>query len=318
MQRNRRLSVALSRTGRDAGLIRYAGMVARLGTAEELRFVHVLPDHGRKYRPADLDCASEEMWAEVRAGESDLIAGVRVSLDVLTGSTDERLLRHAADFRTDVLFVGRGEAARRLVMAAPCSVWVVPDDAPPVIRRILVPVDFTERAADALQVGCSLARLCGNPACLALHVHWNGSRLTYDGQNAAVWGDPMRALNALVAPLDRQGLAVLPLLEAGADVARAVGRVSEKHSADLVVMATRGRSRPAALLSGSATEAALDGVRGPLLVVKHFGASLGVLDVLMGRRFWSRNRLQSDHPAPVPCQHEMRGGPPAAASPDGG
>ena len=39
----RHLMSGLARTDADAGLIRYAAMVARLGTASEVRFVHVLP-----------------------------------------------------------------------------------------------------------------------------------------------------------------------------------------------------------------------------------------------------------------------------------
>ena len=41
MHRYQHLMVGLARTGADADLIRYAAMVARLGTAREVRFVHV-------------------------------------------------------------------------------------------------------------------------------------------------------------------------------------------------------------------------------------------------------------------------------------
>ena len=44
VHRYRRLAVGLTRTATDTGLLRYAAMVARLGTAIEVRFVHVLPD----------------------------------------------------------------------------------------------------------------------------------------------------------------------------------------------------------------------------------------------------------------------------------
>jgi hypothetical protein len=46
VQRFRHLMVGLSRTARDAGLIRYAAMLARLDTATDVRFVHVLPSAG--------------------------------------------------------------------------------------------------------------------------------------------------------------------------------------------------------------------------------------------------------------------------------
>jgi len=50
-------------------------------------------------------------------------------------------------------------------------------------------------------------------------------------------------------------------------------------------MATRGRSRSATILLGSVTEGVIIEARTPVLVVKHFGNRLGVLQVLMDRRF---------------------------------
>ena len=56
----------------------------------------------------------------------------------------------------------------------------------------------------------------------------------------------------------------------------------EQHEVDLIVMATRGRSRSAAILLGSVTEEMILATGVPLLAVKHFGARLGVLQAALG------------------------------------
>jgi hypothetical protein len=54
-------------------------------------------------------------------------------------------------------------------------------------------------------------------------------------------------------------------------------------------MPCRGRSRSAAILLGSVAEDTIIGTKIPLLIVKHFGAKLGLLQVLLDRSFRTRS-----------------------------
>ena len=78
---------------------------------------------------------------------------------------------------------------------------------------------------------------------------------------------------------------ITPLFVEAPNVAHAIHRVATDQSVDLKVMATRGRSRSAAILLGSVTEGVIIEARTPLLVVKHFGARLGLLQLLLDRTF---------------------------------
>jgi nucleotide-binding universal stress UspA family protein len=281
--------VGLARTAADADLIRYAAMVARLGTANELRFVHVLPT------PDDLlvhdhDRALSELEAEARPHLSGLPASTRICFDVLKGPLFDRLLSFAAEQEADLLLLGHGRAhsgrralARRLAMKAPCSIWIVPEGSSARLERFLVPVDFSEHAADTLEVAASLARLAGRPECLALHVYFNEAVVSYEGYEAVLRGQEQEAFKKFVAPLNTQGIKIVPMFVEGANPAHVINRVAEEQKVDLILMATRGRSRSAAILLGSITEATLMEAKVPLLVVKHFGAQLGLLQVLLDR-----------------------------------
>jgi nucleotide-binding universal stress UspA family protein len=301
MHRYRHLMVALTCGDTDPDLIRYAAMVARLGSLAEVRFTHVLPAPPDPSAVHDHDRVLAQVEGAVKEHFSDVPAGVHVYCDVLKGPWMDRVLSYAAEQEVDAVMLdhaqgnlGRLAQARRLAMQAPCSVWLAPVGARPFLSRVLVPIDFSENSADALNVAIGMAKLKGDADVLALHVYFNEARATYEEYEEVLRGQEEAAWQKFLAPINRQGVEVVPLFEEGANVAHVIERVAQKHGADLVVMATRGRSRSAAILLGSATEEAINQTTLPLLVVKHFGARLNVLQALLDRSFRQRKGPQFD------------------------
>ena len=294
MHRFRRVAVGLARNETDAPLIRYAAMVCSLGTVEEVRFVHVLSRaSGPQPMVTDHATVQSELMRTVEQRFSPAPPKVRVHCDVLDGPLTDQLLSHTAQQQVDLLLVGHGRnhsgrraLARRLAMKAPCSVWMVPQGAPATLAKILVPVDFSEHAADTMRVACSMAKLSGIAECLALHVYFNEAVVTYEGYDAVLRGQEEEAWRKFIAPIDCQGVSVTPIFEESSHVAATIGRIAEREGADLIVMGTRGRSRSAAILLGSVTEDMIIDAKIPLLAVKHFGARIGVLQALLDRGFF--------------------------------
>ncbi|MDJ0869859.1 MAG: universal stress protein [Myxococcota bacterium] len=287
MQRFRHIMVALTLTERDSHLLRYAAMVARL-CADEVRFVHVLgktDERGRKEALA----RCQELVDEHFTTPSD---SVTTCCEVLKGPLIDRLLVCAAEQEVDLLMVGHtpdhrpggGSLVRRMAMKAPCSVWIVPDDSPLVLKKILVPVDFSGPSADAMVVALSLARLVGEVEVLPLHAYSSKAVLAYEEDEPIVRGEEERHYRDFAKELDFSRVKTQPLLvEGGADVARTIHRVASEQAVDLKVMATRGRSRSAAILLGSVAEGVITEARTPVLTVKHFGAQQGLLRALLER-----------------------------------
>jgi len=278
MHQYRNFMVALAGTDEDAGLIHHATSLVRLG-AQEIHFVHVVAAPScRNYDPTP-----EQMRAAVDRYSAGMPASVQVSYDVLIGPLTDQLLAYAAEKQIDLLLLGhrldppgRKPLARRLAMKAPCSVWMVLQNSKPSLRRILVPIDFSEPAADSLRVATSLAALSRGAECLALHVYFNNAVITYEEYGSVLRGQEEQAYQQFIAPINCQGVKVTPLFEEGANVANVIGRAVEQHNVDLIVMATRGRSRWSSILLGSVAEEMILESRVPILVVKHFGARLGV------------------------------------------
>ena len=300
MHRYRNLMVGLARTATDAGLIRYALMVARLGTAKEIHFVHIVPGGSATPAQQDQDRVVGDLQAEVHSQLDGTLGAVQLSYQVLQGPLVDQLLVYAAEKHIDLLLVGhqpshssRKALARRLAMKAPCSVWMVPDGAPAALRRILVPIDFSEHAADTMRVATSMAHLSERAEVLALHVYFNEAVITYEEYDQVMRGEEEEAYRRFVAPLDTKGVDITPLFEESANIAETIVAAAQRQNADLIIMATRGRSRSAAILLGSVTEETILLTGLPLLVVKHFGAHLSVLQALLDRKFLFKSDLHT-------------------------
>jgi nucleotide-binding universal stress UspA family protein len=290
MDRYRNLTVALARSGLDAGLIRYAAAVAALGRVRSLRFVHVRQG-AADARPGEASMLSE-LKTTVAQNAPALPHDLEVTYQLLEGPLTDQLLTHVAQSETHLLFVGhrrehsgRRALARRLAMKAPCSVWMVPEDSPPRFGRLLVPVDFSEPAADSVRVATSLAATAGTAECQTLHVFFGDTVITYEGYDAVLKGEEREAYQRFIAAVDTRVVRVTPLFESSSHVADTILRVATRERADLIVLATRGRSRSSAILLGSTAEEVIIGAARPVLMVKHFGATLGVLEAILDMRF---------------------------------
>lgn len=261
----------------------------------EIRFVHAWP--GSTNGPGSRR-VREKLRDVVRRHFPDDPA-VALACDVLKGPPVDRLLQVADEQESDLLLIGRCQdpfanrsLARRLTLRSPCSVWIVPPDAPPSIRRILVPVDFSPRAADALRLAIDLARRSGDAQCLALHVRYPDSLGTSPADDGRVWTRTWHEFREFLAKIDFRGVPVEPFLVEGVKEAHVINRMADRWGVDLIVMATRGRSWVSSLLLGSVTEQMVARTRVPLLVVKAPGTCLGLFGTLAEPKFRRKNELR--------------------------
>lgn len=286
MHRFQRLMVALVGEAVDSGLIAYAGQVATIAGAHEMRFVHVCKE------PSEMTGANDMvalLRREVVAQLGEGLPDCPFAYDVIHGPVTDRLLLHVAEKKSDLLLVGhrashagQSPLARRLAMKAPCSVWMVPEGSPPRFDQVLVPVDFSTPAADALGIASSLIARQGRGEVLALHVYQGDAVLHPEEFDSVIQGEERNAWEAFVAGVATHGVRLRPIFEESVRPAARIEALAQSHHVDLIVMSTRGRSRSASILLGSVTEEVITTSTRPILVVKHFGASLGVLRALFG------------------------------------
>ena len=103
MHRFRHLIVGLTRTAADAGMIRYAGLVAGWARPRSVRFVHVLPREGDAPRSDGGGRAGRRLRPRI---SPTCRRRDRCPCDVLDGPLTDRLLTFAAEQQVDLLLVG--------------------------------------------------------------------------------------------------------------------------------------------------------------------------------------------------------------------
>lgn len=267
----------------------YVGMVGRVLVPEAVRLLHVAPG-------SDSAVFDAEGRVRIVAELPPVLRAMRETRDLTVGAVKDDdlggVLQEAVNMRADLLLVPAVRAAssrrafeRRLAMMAPCSVWMVPDSAAPRLDRILAPIDFSPRAADALDVATAIAERAGSEACRALHVRFNSAVASPDDINEILVGEEHEAFSIFAARVDLHGVDPDPVFEEGADIGRTILRVADEQQSDLIVMGTRGRTRAASMLIGSETEQTLQSSDVPVLAVKRSGSRLRFLEALVDPRF---------------------------------
>src|SRR5574337_267536 len=143
-------------------------------------------------------------------------------------------------------------------------------------RKILVPLDGSDSAAQGLSHAIALGRACGSPLCLLhvidafpMSVEWTDTgswRTLID-----TWRTEGRALlDAAAAQAREQGVvAETMLLEFPAGrVADSIVDQAVQHGCDLIVMGSHGRRGLGRMLLGSDAEMVLRTAHMPVLVVR--------------------------------------------------
>ncbi len=220
-------------------------------------------------------------------------SGVTVTVRQVLGAPHEQISRvsreQGADLivlgtqgRTNLLYGLLGSTAERVVKDAPCPVLAVPGTRPlagkPIaptpalpIRHIMVPVDFSSPALDAVEYAIQLAQSLGSNMTL-LHVLETTSHdlecglgnIEQERSKRDHWNKHLADLTELVASCG---------LSAGFEISgglpsEAILAAALRHKVDLLVMGTHGRRGISDWRFGSVAEAVLRRATCPVWTVK--------------------------------------------------
>lgn len=301
MLRYKRLLVGLKLDGLDRATIRYAAMVSRLGESQRVDFVHVvetleLPDGVRdrypeiEETPADV---AEAKMRELVAEHFEAHTKTELRYEVAMGSPTNELLQQIPLHGIDLAVVGDaadkrdgGTVPERLTRKAPCSVLIVPEHSDPELRKILVPIDFSEHSREALKTAAAFARAAGCQTIACLHTFdvpqvWLKIGKSYEEFSRMMKGHAEDAYLDFVKGIDLSGLETTSTFVPDERPARVIERSINEDKPDLVVMGARGRTNAAAILLGSVTERVIRRTQVPLLGIKKKGERLELLEVIL-------------------------------------
>lgn len=245
----------------------------------EVVLVRVLPPEtirGDKGTGAALDAARADLDRIVAALESE---GAKARGEVLVGDPADRIVTFAREERASLVAMSthgrtglarwiRGSTAERVLRTSPIPVLLsnpfgLADQEELRFRRILVPLDGSDMAAEILPLVAELGRLYESEIILQMVVPLpvTGEPLMYP-----LLMSTEEVEKTLECYRDRlPGLRVVSAAEFGAPAISIVER-AEHEKADLIALTTHGRTGTARWASGSVAEQVLRHAPSPLLV----------------------------------------------------
>jgi nucleotide-binding universal stress UspA family protein len=147
------------------------------------------------------------------------------------------------------------------------------------LKRILVPVDFSEPSLRALRYAAGLAEQFGAsilPLYVAEHVLYFDEAVTFPGRN--VLEEMQRKLSELARSEINELLPVYPQVLTGKPWSGIV-EAAREHGIDMIVMGTQGRTGLEHMLLGSTAERVVRHAPCPVLVVRGTEPSRSKTDI---------------------------------------
>ena len=288
------LLVMLSLDERDTSVIdAVAAAVSTMGTTRVV-VAHVFNEDPLTGPLADLmEPEDHTMPPELGAAVDDLrdrLADIEVSGTIATGAPEAEIARLVGDHDVDLVVLGRnavegekpgwGSSGSKLLRLAPCSVLVVPMGSTLRFDHAVAGLDFSKNGIRALAVA---ARLAGQVRAV---YHFQIPKSRKGGLSKEQWHEKVLASAHTHCETE-----VRPALPEGVEPELVVigqGKVGEvliEQAGDgLLVVGSRGITKMAWALLGSAANRVSARARGPVLVVRDKAApAQGLLERLVRR-----------------------------------
>ena len=217
--------------------------------------------------------------AELRAD------GLEVQLAVSAGAAPEAIVDTARRLSSSLIIMSShgwsglnrwaiGSVTDKVVQAAGTPVLVVRSHPPrqaPAIRRVIVPLDGSDLARQALPLAAELAEAAHAELILFQAIPTTAEGFPYPPLPAdalpAMREKVCQELEALAGELRQRRMAVTPAVTFGYP-AEAIVEEAQRRDADLIVMATHGRSGLRRWALGSVANKVLHATTRPLLLVR--------------------------------------------------
>ncbi len=181
--------VALDLTHADEDVLHCVEAMSAALLPDSITFLHVVPELNSLATVFATPADRMQYWKEREDSASaqlhDLIddyfghrSDIHITVDTVCGSPLKQVLQKAADYSADLVVVGKkkassgsGVVAQKLARRLPCSILFIPEGFTRPIKKITVPVDFTEGSSYALDVALASAHLMNDPMVEVLHVY---------------------------------------------------------------------------------------------------------------------------------------------------
>lgn len=303
MYRFREILIALDLSSTDDNLIKYGLSVANVVDAEEVIFMHVAKDTDLTQVAEDEDgnrvTLKEKYEHQINKTINSylkLSPNVRTITEVIAGDPLTVMLQASKEQKVDLIIVGRksvgegsGKVSRSLTRRALCSVLSVPFNAKAELKRVILPIDYSEFSRMAIEKAISFAKMRPDIEIICLNIYTLPQGYLSSGKSEDEFADIMRKnsekrFNHFMKQFDLEGVNINPYFQLDTNnfFAKIIFNVALVNDADLIIIGSRGRTTMAAAFLGSTTEKLLkQNISIPTMILKKRRNNLGFFEALL-------------------------------------
>ena len=274
----KRILMGMDLSDMDYQLLEYLKAFSIWNKPEQVYLVHVSPSLRipaslkEWYETEEFPPMDEQIKKEIRAELNEKMPQRRfqVDLEVIEGPITNQLLNWTDIKAIDLAIVGRkssnfgtGLSARRFARKARASVMFVPQGASTKIRKILVPTDYSDYSAFALEEAIKLARKLPEESEIIhlfaydvpAEVHMDLIRTKKQFEDMLLKG-AQEYQKKFLERFDTEGVKITPVLIQNKRLNPAwyIHSYADEHEIDLIMMGAQGHSSLAAFMLGSVAE----------------------------------------------------------------
>jgi nucleotide-binding universal stress UspA family protein len=271
----------------DETLIKYAFWFGTSIKAEKLYFIYCLPESGLsmdnliKEDKQELPFIEKIKGQMIKSIEKNKLK-IDLEYDIIIDQTKPlKGLLYWQEFRkTSLVIIGKkklsagtGVISRQFVRMSTCPVLFVPEKVKREIKNILIPVDFSENAQYALELGIKLQPYFEHPKINCLNVYFAPTNfyggLQSKASNLMRKNAVVEKFNKFIKPYEKNKRIKLDLI-AGDDtsITSIINKIVDENKCNLIIIGAIGHSKIKLLMVGSTAEKMmLSEFKVPLLII---------------------------------------------------
>ena len=304
MPAREKILVLMDMSEADKTVLKFVHMIANVSQTQEVHFLNCIktmniPEAVIQQFPDIITktlAERREQMEKIVSESIDKEMNLEYHYHIKEGSPAKVILKFISKHNIDLIvmgrherFAGRGVLSNRLARRASCSLFIIPENAAPNPKNVLVPCDYSPHSKIAMEEAISIAKkygpqlnlICQNVYTVPGGYHYSGK--SYEEFAKIMEKNAAKDFKKFMEDIDQQGVNIKPVytLDKNDDPVEDILSYAHEINAGAIVIGVKGRTATTALFIGSKAETLIQLNNDiPMLVVRPKGTNAGFMDLL--------------------------------------
>ncbi len=303
MEHIKKIMVGIDSSFMDKTIIPYTKFICDIFPVEKLYIVNAIkhlniPDELLKEYPDFISQTIEERRKDIKEDIEKAITreGLEIEYIIKQGNPTKMIMELSEKEKVDLILIGRkitipssSSTGPRLARRANCNLMIIPEGVKPKLKKMLVPLDYSEHSKQAFHYAVDLARELGESTSIitqnvyTIPAGWHYTGKTKEEFNKIMKKNSENSYNHFLKEFDTKGVKIKSFfhLDDNDDLTSDILRVTQDKRPDWIIIGAKGRTAATALFIGSFAEKLISTITHvPIFIARPKGKNAGILDYI--------------------------------------